>query len=77
MQENELDVMQRIASHSVKMSKGQKRIASFILNHYDRASFMTAANLGLCADVSVLPWRWGMRASPRCRRPCRNWCATS
>ncbi len=52
MQENELDVMQRIASHSVKMSKGQKRIASFILNHYDRASFMTAANLGLCADVS-------------------------
>ena len=33
-------------------SKGQKRIAAFILDNYDRAAFMTAAKLGETASVS-------------------------
>ena len=28
------------------MSKGQKLIAEYILNNYDKAAFMTAAKLG-------------------------------
>lgn len=34
------------------MSKGQKRLANFIINHYDQAVFMTAAKLGKQVDVS-------------------------
>ncbi len=33
-------------------SKGQKRIASYILENYDKAAFMTANRLGLLAGVS-------------------------
>ncbi len=33
-------------------SKGQKLIADFILKHYDKAAFMTAAKLGATVDVS-------------------------
>lgn len=33
-------------------SKGQKRIAAYILENYDKAAFMTASRLGKLADVS-------------------------
>ena len=33
-------------------SKSQKRIAAYVLEHYDKAAFMTAATLGEMADVS-------------------------
>ena len=33
-------------------SKGQKRIATFIEEHYDRAAFMTASKLGKTVGVS-------------------------
>lgn len=33
-------------------SKSQKRIAAYVLEHYDKAAFMTAATLGDMADVS-------------------------
>ena len=33
-------------------SKGQKRIAGFILHSYDKAAFMTASRLGILAGVS-------------------------
>ncbi len=33
-------------------SKGQKRIAAYILENYDKAAFMTASRLGLLAGVS-------------------------
>ena len=35
-----------------KFSKSQKRIADFILNHYDKAAYMTAAKLGEEVGVS-------------------------
>ncbi len=34
------------------LSKGQKNIADYILNHYDKAAFMTAAKLGSIVGVS-------------------------
>lgn len=33
-------------------SKGQKRIASYLLDHYEKAAFMTAAKLGNTVNVS-------------------------
>ncbi|MDO4621684.1 MAG: MurR/RpiR family transcriptional regulator [Eubacteriales bacterium] len=35
-----------------KLSKGQKRLADFVMKHYDKAAFMTAAELGREAEVS-------------------------
>lgn len=35
-----------------KLSKGQKKIAHFIINHYDEAAFMTALKLGNTVGVS-------------------------
>ena len=34
------------------LSKGHKKIADYIINHYQKASFMTAANLGKTVGVS-------------------------
>ena len=34
------------------MSKGQKKIAEYIISHYDKAAFMTAAKLGATVGVS-------------------------
>ncbi|MDL2225912.1 MurR/RpiR family transcriptional regulator [Eubacteriales bacterium OttesenSCG-928-M02] len=48
----ERDVMQRIANARHRMSKGQKRIADFIVNNYDSAAFMTASALGDAVQVS-------------------------
>lgn len=42
------EIEQKMAS----FSKGQKSIASFILNHYDKAAYMTASRLGVAAQVS-------------------------
>ena len=35
-----------IQARSPQFSKGQRRIAAFITQHYDEAAFMTAARLG-------------------------------
>lgn len=35
-----------------RLSKGHRRIADFVAEHYDRAAFMTAARLGEVAQVS-------------------------
>ncbi|MBR1445126.1 MAG: MurR/RpiR family transcriptional regulator, partial [Firmicutes bacterium] len=34
------------------LSKGQKRIADFLINHYDEAVYLTAAKLGETTGVS-------------------------
>ena len=41
-----------IQSHTPQFSKGQRRIAAFITEHYDEAAFMTAARLGEEVGVS-------------------------
>lgn len=46
------DLISRINKHFAKMSKGQKKLAGFILANYDKAVFMTAAKMGKAVGVS-------------------------
>ena len=46
------NVLHTIRQQMPQFSKGQKRIAAFILDNYDRAAFMTAAKLGETTSVS-------------------------
>lgn len=46
------DILQLIQSNMSTFSKGQKRIASFIQESYDKAAFMTASKLGKTVNVS-------------------------
>ena len=46
------NTLSMIKSQMDKMSKGQKRISEYILNHYEKAAYMTASKLGEAADVS-------------------------
>lgn len=46
------DVLDWIREQYKGMSKGHKKIASFILEHYDQAVFMTAARLGDALRIS-------------------------
>lgn len=46
------DILSNIHSNMKTFSKGQRRIAAYILESYDKAAFMTASALGKLADVS-------------------------
>lgn len=46
------DLITKIQSELPGFSKGQKQIARFILEHYDKAVFMTASRLGVTVGVS-------------------------
>ena len=46
------DILNMIHENMSNFSKGQKRIASYILESYDKAAFMTASKLGKTVDVS-------------------------
>ena len=46
------DISEQIKSLYSSFSKGQKKIADAILNDYDKAAYMTAANLGNMVGVS-------------------------
>ena len=46
------DVLHNIRENMERFSKGQKRIAGYILSNYDKAAFMTAGKLGTLVDVS-------------------------
>lgn len=50
--EEKYDLMKLIQVKFQRLSKGQKLIAEFILKHYDKAAFMTAAKLGNSVNVS-------------------------
>jgi DNA-binding MurR/RpiR family transcriptional regulator len=52
MEENRQDLMKLIQLKFPRLSKGQKLIAEYILKHYDKAAFMTAAKLGITVNVS-------------------------
>lgn len=52
MEDSKLDLMRTIQIKFPRLSKGQKLIAEYILNHYDKAAFMTAARLGISVGVS-------------------------
>lgn len=46
------DILSVIQSNMATFSKGQKLIANFILESYDKAAFMTASKLGKTVKVS-------------------------
>lgn len=46
------DVLHTIEVNMPRFSKGQKRIAAYILSDYDKAAFMTASKLGSLVGVS-------------------------
>ena len=45
-------ILHTIESNMADFSKGQKRIAAYILGNYDKAAFMTASKLGKLVGVS-------------------------
>jgi DNA-binding MurR/RpiR family transcriptional regulator len=47
-----IDLMKLIQTNFHKLSKGQRIIAQFIMNNYDKAAFLTAAKLGEMVGVS-------------------------
>ncbi len=51
MNEN-IDFIKKIQLSFPKLSKGQRMIAEYIMNNYDKAAFMTAAKLGEKVGVS-------------------------
>ena len=46
------DLMSKIQSGMSEFSKGQRSIARYIIEHYDKAAFMTASKLGATVGVS-------------------------
>ena len=46
------DILSVIQANMNTFSKGQKLIARFILDSYDKAAFMTASRLGKTVNVS-------------------------
>ena len=46
------DILSVIQANMSTFSKGQKLIAAFILDSYDKAAFMTASKLGKTVNVS-------------------------
>lgn len=46
------DLMAKIQNNLTNFSKGQRLIARYIIEHYDKAAFMTASRLGITVGVS-------------------------
>ena len=46
------NILKKLEAGIAGFSKSQKRIAQYIIEHYDKAAFMTAARLGKTIDVS-------------------------
>lgn len=46
------DLLQKISAEYKNMSKGQKQIAQFILENYDKAAFITASKMGQIVGIS-------------------------
>ena len=46
------DILSALQSNDAAFSKGQRRIAQYIVDEYDKAAFMTAARLGKTVGVS-------------------------
>ena len=46
------NLLHQLQERMSSFSKGQRQIASYILEHYDRAAYMTASKLGAVVNVS-------------------------
>lgn len=49
---NQQNLFEVLNTNYTSMSKSHKKVADFIVNHYDQAVFMTAAKLGAGLDIS-------------------------
>ena len=52
MEETAMDILSRLQNESHSFSKGQRAIARYIIESYDKAAFMTANALGRTVGVS-------------------------
>ena len=50
--DDQTDLLERLQQKLPALSKGQKRIAHFLMEHYDKAVYLTAAKLGQITSVS-------------------------
>ena len=50
------ELLLRIKEKYKKMSKGQRRLADYVCNDYDKAVFLTAAKLGEIVGVSAVSY---------------------
>jgi DNA-binding MurR/RpiR family transcriptional regulator len=50
--DEKIDAISRINQNYKEMSKSHKKLATFVLDHYDNAAFMTAAKLAKAVNVS-------------------------
>lgn len=51
-EDNSKNLLDRIKEKMPRLSKGQKRIAEFLIQHYDKSVYLTAAKLGEVTGVS-------------------------
>lgn len=77
----EKDLFTTIKEQTPALSKGHKLIAAYILEHYDKAAFMTAQKLGQTVGVSEstvvrFASMLGFDGYPRCKGHCRSLCET-
>ena len=72
------NLLTRLKTQYGTLSKGQKRLADYIMEHYDKAVFMTAARLGEEVGVSEstavrLPPSWVTEDIRNFTGPWRSW----
>ena len=76
------ELLIRMEEKYKKMSKGQKRLADYVTENYDKAVFLTAARLGEVVGVSestVVRFAHSLDTKdiPVSRKHWKNWCATN
>ena len=80
---NKNELLQKIEDRYQKFSKGQKKLADFIREDYDKAAFLTAAKMGEEVGVSEstvvrFAMALGYDGYPGFQRARgRSWCAPS
>lgn len=70
---NKNELLQKIDEKYSKFSKGQKKLADFIREDYDKAAFLTAAKMGrksvsASQQLCVLRWRLDTKDTRASRR---------
>ena len=63
------DILARMKERAPSFTKGQRAIAGYILDTFEKAAFLTAGRLGRAVGVSE------STAIPVCRRSFRSWCS--
>ena len=74
------DMMRRLNQSGKRLSKGHRKIAEYIVEHYDKVVFMTASKLGEKVGVSEstvvrFASAMAMRAIRSCKERFRSLCA--